>query len=352
MKVAERLARREPTWRELDALLVRLEAHGISRRPRRRPGEAPPAARALAEPGPGRSMFATVPLGSAEVIRMAELYRSACADLMLAEAYDLPGETVAYLHALVARAHNALYRSKGLRFRTWAAELFQTVPARLRRDFLLPLAAFIFYGPFLLFGLLAATQPDFAETVLGEGHIAQMEEMYAEPVDEGERNDAMMAGFYIRNNAGIGLQCFGAGLLLGLGSIYIMFTNAMVLGTVFGHMLRTPHAANFYEFVTAHGPFELTAIVFSGAAGMRLGWGLIHTRGQTRVDSLRREARNALPTAGAAVFLFILAAFLEGFVSASTLPYAAKAGLAVASAVALLAYLFLGGRSSAARAAS
>jgi hypothetical protein len=60
--------------------------------------------------------------------------------------------------------------------------------------------------------------------------------------------------------------------------------------------------------------------------------------------SLRREAVAALPTAGAAVFLFILAAFLEGFVSASALPYGAKAGIAVASAAMLVAYLALGGR--------
>jgi uncharacterized membrane protein SpoIIM required for sporulation len=96
--------------------------------------------------------------------------------------------------------------------------------------------------------------------------------------------------------------------------------------------------------VTAHAPFELTAIVFSGAAGLRLGYGLIDTKGQTRLASLRREATNALPTVGAAVVLFILAAFLEGFVSASALPYAVKAGIALGSAGLLVAYLVLCGR--------
>ena len=71
-----------------------------------------------------------------------------------------------------------------------------------------------------------------------------------------------------------------------------------MLGTVFGHMARGPHAANFFTFVTAHGPFELTAIVFSGAAGLRLGYGLIDTQGQTRLASLRREAARALPVVG------------------------------------------------------
>ena len=76
-----------------------------------------------------------------------------------------------------------------------------------------------------------------------------------------------MAGFYIQHNASIGLQCFAWGLFFGLGSLYELLSNGIILGTVFGHMARGPHAANFFTFVTAHGPFELTAIVFSGRPG-------------------------------------------------------------------------------------
>ncbi len=109
-------------------------------------------------------------------------------------------------------------------------------------------------------------------------------------------------------------------------------------------MATTPQARNFFTFVTAHGPFELTAIVFSGAAGLRLGSGLIVTQGQSRLASLRREAARSLPIAGVAVILFVLAAFLEGFVSASPLPYWSKAAIALASAVVLAFYLFALGR--------
>ena len=126
--------------------------------------------------------------------------------------------------------------------------------------------------------------------------------MYAEPIDaprkdkekEGgfRRSDTMMAGFYIQHNTTIGLQCFAWGLFFGLGSLYELLSNGMILGTVFGHMAVSPNARNFFTFVTAHGPFELTAIVFSGAAGLRLGSGLIDTQGQTRLASLRREARS------------------------------------------------------------
>lgn len=343
MKVVDRLARREATWRELDQLLIQLEYRG-----RRRAAPPPPEVIWIedqARPTPPVPSAPAGRSGAAEMIRLGELYRAACADLMLAEAHDLPRDTVAYLHALVARAHNAVYRARGFRFAAWAGELFHTVPRRLRSDPTLRLSALVFYGTFVVFGLLAAARPGFAERVAGEAFVEQLEQMYAAPIGpDRERDDALMAGFYIQHNASIGLQCYAWGLTFGLGTLTVLFDNAKVLGAAFGYMARTPYAGHFYSFVTAHAPFELTAIVFAGAAGLRLGWGLIDTRGQTRLASLRREAGQSLPTVGSAVFLFVLAAFLEGFVSGSALPYPYKAAIALVSTALLVAYLALGGR--------
>jgi hypothetical protein len=52
-----------------------------------------------------------------------------------------------------------------------------------------------------------------------------------------------------------------------------------------------------------------------------------------------------------AVVLFVLAAFVEGFISASPLPYRVKAGVAALSALLILAYVTLGGRGASHRAA-
>ena len=319
MRVADRLAQREAAWRELDRLLVWLD---------------------------GRPLRRATP---SEVIRLGELYRSACTDLMLAEAHDLPRDTVNYLHNLVGRGHNAVYRGQGFRFSDWGEILFGKVPRQLRSDPALRLAALLFWASFLICGMVAAARPDFTQKILGEAFIEQMDEMYSQPVDSErqgmQRNDSMMTGFYIQHNASIGLRCFAGGLYFGLGSLYELLSNGIILGSVFGHMASSPNAPNFFTFVTAHGPFELTAIVFSGAAGLRLGYGLIETKGETRLASLQREAHNALPTVAAAVILFILAAFLEGYVSASSIPYSAKAGIAIASTLLLGVYLMLGGRS-------
>jgi uncharacterized membrane protein SpoIIM required for sporulation len=319
MRVVDRLTQREASWRELDRLVDRLSQSHFRR------------------------------LDPADVLRLGQLYRGVCSDLMLAESYDLPRETVAYLHALVGRAHNALYRARGFQFRDLGHLLFDAAPRRLRSDPALRLAAAVFAVSFLLCGLVAAARPEFARQVVGEEFLEQIDHMYSQPIaaQRGEgaaRDDTAMAGFYIQHNTSIGLQCFAWGIVFGLGSLYQLLSNGIVLGTIFGHMAVGPDAVNFFTFVTAHTSFELTAIVVAGAAGLRMGWGLIETQGHTRLASLRREAANALPALCASVVLFVLAAFVEGFISASPLPYWTKASVAVFSAILILAYLTLGGR--------
>jgi uncharacterized membrane protein SpoIIM required for sporulation len=319
MRVAERLSQRGASWRELNLLIGRVF---------------------------DRRLRGTT---SKDVLRLGELYRSACTDLMLAEDHDLPRETVAYLHSLVGRAHNMVYRAAGFDFRDLGRALFETAPRRLRSDPALRIAALVFWGPFLVSALLAAAQLDFARDVIGDPFLEQLDQMYAQPIGTREgapqRSDTMMAGFYIQHNTSIGIRCFAWGILFGIGSIYQLLGNAIVLGTAFGYVVTKPYSVNFYTFVTAHSSCELTAIVVSGAAGLRMGWGLIDTQGQSRLSSLRREAVNALPALGTAVVLFVLAAFIEGYVSPSSLPYPYKAAVALLSAAAIVAYLVLGGRS-------
>jgi uncharacterized membrane protein SpoIIM required for sporulation len=211
------------------------------------------------------------------------------------------------------------------------------------------LAAVVFWGVFLFSAVLSAGRSEFAPLIVGETNLESYDHMYAQPLSGKhtggrERNDTLMVGFYIQHNATIGLQCYAWGILLGLGSLYQLFWNALQIGAVFGYMATRPHAANFFEFVTAHSSFELTAIIVSAAAGLRMGWGLIDTQGQSRLSSLRREAANSLPAVGVAVVLFVLAALVEGYVSASSLPYWSKATVAILTAACIIAFLALGGR--------
>jgi len=309
MKVSDLLESRRGNWRELEKLCNQME--GGSKRA----------------------------LPAQTVTRFSALYRAACADLALADSYQLPAGTVQYLHRLVGRAHNQLYRSQTFTIATWARQLLVDVPQRLFADNCLRLAFCIFWGMFLLSAFMAYTTPGFAERVMGKQMIMQLEEMYSEPIDGRDVGlSGTMAGFYVFNNAGIGLRCFAFGLLFGVGGVYTTTFNAAVLGAAFGHMATLPQRENFFHFVTAHGPFELTAIVMSAAAGMRLGFSLVDTRGLTRTAALRRASEQAMPTMCAAIIMFVLAALIEGFLSPSAAPYWIKASVAVLSAGSLMFY--------------
>jgi uncharacterized membrane protein SpoIIM required for sporulation len=310
MKVADLLQQRIAGWHALEMLCNRLEGF----RGRRLPAQ--------------------------QVVEFASLYRAACADLALADAYQLPPETISYLHHLVGRAHNQLYRSQRFNLRAWWEEMFLHVPPRLLWDRTVWLSAAIFWGLFLLAMFLAATSPEFVENMITSEQAAEYEKNFSEPMSgRGSHESAAMVGFYIFHNTGIGLQCFAYGLLLGVGGLFAIAFNGVYLGAVFGYMSTVPARENFFNFVTAHGPFELTAIVFSGAAGMRLGFALVSTGGLRRTESLRLAARQAMPTMGAAMVMFALAALIEGFVSPSGLPYAVKAAVAIVSAILILAYV-------------
>jgi uncharacterized membrane protein SpoIIM required for sporulation len=100
---------------------------------------------------------------------------------------------------------------------------------------------------------------------------------------------------------------------------------------------------NLLSFIVGHGPFELTAICISGAAGLRLGFGAVITGNRRRSDSMRLAARDAVRLVLGAAVLLGGAALIEGFWSPSSLPMAVKFGFGGACALFLVWYLALYG---------
>jgi len=316
MKVVDLLERRRPNWQELDRLCEQLQ---------------------------GKSTKSVPP---AQISRLGALYRAACADLALAYSYQLPQNTVQYLHRLVGRAHNQLYRSRRFEFAKWIETLIFDVPKTIFNDRCVQIMFCVFW---LLFGLSAALSysktawPDFPEQVLTQKQIDKMETDFGGDLGRDADANMIMAGFYISNNTGIGLQCFAWGLLVVPGLLITMF-NAITLGASFGYMFRDvsqPPGKNFMEFVTAHGPFELTAIVLSAGAGLRLGLSWMITKGLSRGAALRKAGREVMPVVGTAMVLFFLAALIEGFISPTKAPYWVKVAVALISGGLMTVYFIV-----------
>ncbi len=321
MNVATLLESRRVQWRELETLCDAMEIRGRTDK-----------------------AGAAEHKGAAGVSRFSTLYRAACADLALADAYQLPPATVTYLHRLVARAHNQLYRANKFEPSRWTDVVFREAPQLIYSDPCVRVATIVFFGLFALSMYLAANEslfPDYAVQVVGQKTLEDTEDAFERPFQDASAFYIEKAAWYIRHNTGIGLQCFAYGILI-IPCLFTLSYNALVLGATFGYMSRdgVDGADNFFQFVTAHGPFELSAIALAAAGGLRLGVGLFNTRGLTRVDSIRESARQAIPIMAASAGLFVLAAITEGFLSPSNSPYLIKAFWAILSS-GLISFYFV-----------
>jgi uncharacterized membrane protein SpoIIM required for sporulation len=157
-----------------------------------------------------------------------------------------------------------------------------------------------------------------------------------------------MSGFYVWNNAGIAFRCFATGIFAGAGTLYYLVYNGIFLGTVAGFLVDRGHGERFFSFVIGHGSFELTAIVVAGAAGLRLGHGLVHPAPYSLSESLRRRGRTAVQLALGAGAMLVVAAGIEAFWSPLPLPPSLKYAAGSLFWLVVVGYLSFAGRGTAA----
>ncbi|MCB9675141.1 MAG: stage II sporulation protein M [Alphaproteobacteria bacterium] len=281
--------------------------------------------------------------GSSE---LARLYRAVAADLASAQSTDQPADIVAYLDDLASRAHNALYGTRRLGGLDPLRLLAVEFPRELRASWVFFLAASIlFYGPFVVGTVGCLLDPSLAARVLPESQLEMMETMYSDAIGRGgSGEDAGMAGFYVNNNVGIAFRCFATGAFAGLGSLFFLVYNGAVLGTIEGYLVAQGKGWNLLLFTCGHSAWELTGIVVAGTAGLRLGWALLVTGGRTRAASLAAAGPVLFRlVSGCAAMLFVAAA-IEGFWSASPIPWFVKLPFAAVQLVIVVLWLALGGR--------
>lgn len=282
-----------------------------------------------------------------QIARLAALYRSLSGDIARAEGASFSHDLRAFLERLAARAHSALYAAPPWRLRAIWDFLAGAFPRTLRRrwQFFL-LAALLFVLPMAIGLLGALTSPTFAERVAGQSALAQAADNFGDHYGSGrgEGEGAMMTGFYIYNNVGIAFRCFACGIFFGLGSAFFLVYNGLIIGTVLGYVVSLGYGENILSFVASHSPFELTAIVIAGAAGLQMGWSLVCSKGETRLGSLKRQAPEVMHLVMGAAVMLLIAALIEGLWSGSALPAAFKLGVGSVLSVLVALYLVLAGR--------
>jgi uncharacterized membrane protein SpoIIM required for sporulation len=282
---------------------------------------------------------------------MAALYRRACEHLALARARFYPAYMVDRLERMTAVSHQLIYQRRELGTKYARQLVAVEFPSAVRSEIrYVAVAAATFLLPTILVGLLVFWRPELILSVVSAETAAEFEEMYS--VSGGSigrtrtaTTDWMMFGYYIRNNVGVAFQCFAAGLFAGLGSLFFLAYNGAFSGALAGFLTRQGLSSTFYSFIATHSAFELTAIVVSGAAGLRIGHALLAPGRLTRLQSLVEATRSsAVLLYGVTAMLFIAAAIEAFWSSAAWLPPAAKYSVAAVCWTTVFVYFTFQGR--------
>ncbi|WP_295384512.1 stage II sporulation protein M [uncultured Thiodictyon sp.] len=289
-----------------------------------------------------------------ELARFPALYRRLCAHYALARTRRYAPGLIAQLHDLVRRGYPCLYRRRLAWLAPTLGFMATTFPRTLRSHArVCALAAALFFLPAAFMGLACGQDSELIYSLMSAHQVTELESMYdpgaAKPgrgADRQADTDFQMFGFYVMNNIGIGFRTFGAGLLLGLGSVLILVFNGLTIGAAAGHLTHLGFGSAFWPFVSGHSPFELTAIVISGAAGLLLGRALLAPGHQTRLGALRANARDAVVLVGGAALMLLLAAVVEAFWSSGGAPAGVKYLVGALGWVAVTLYFALAGRAA------
>jgi uncharacterized membrane protein SpoIIM required for sporulation len=254
---------------------------------------------------------------AADAMRMADDYRLLAHDLARARALLPDTRTREYLEGAYARAHATLYHS------AWRAgsallTLFRDeLPAVVRSLAPYIVWSTVIFALAVLGGyLLVARYPELIALFASPDLIASVER--GQLWTEGLLNivpSSVLSVQLLTNNIVVSLFAYCAGFLFGLGTLYILGLNGLLLGAVFAFVGQHGLSGQLFSFIVAHGCVELSAVCLSGAAGAAVGEALIRPGDAGRIESFRVAALRSGKLLIACALLLVGSGVIEGYIS-------------------------------------
>jgi uncharacterized membrane protein SpoIIM required for sporulation len=149
----------------------------------------------------------------------------------------------------------------------------------------------------------------------------------------------MAASGIMTNNLTVGFLMFAAGITAGLGTLWMLITNGLLMGVLAVTTARAGMAMQLCDFVAAHGALELPAIFIAAGAGLEIARGLLFPGILPRKESLRQAGSRGAKLLLGTIPMLVVAGVIEAFVSPVKLPTALKFTLSAALFTALVLYL-------------
>ena len=304
------LKKRKPHWTQLEKLLQESAKHGVHH------------------------------LTHAELQELGLLYRQTAADLSTLREDPSGAHLARYVNQLLGRAHNTIYSGKKSSGFALMRFFFGGYPRIFRETFAYTLVAFSLFALGAIVGfLLTTTRPEFMHHLLGPRMVETIErrEMWTHSIIAIK---PLASSAIMTNNMSVAFLTFASGIMAGLGTIYMMAMNGLLLGIIATACWIAGMSTSLWSFVAPHGVLELPAIFIAGGSGLMLARALLFPGMLSRRDSLAMTGVQAVKLVVGTIPMLAVAGVIEGFVSPSGLPVGLKFALAGVLAALLVTYLF------------
>lgn len=281
-------------------------------------------------------------------------YRRVCQQLALARTRAYSPQLVDRLQVLVEAGHGRFYRTRRPEWSKVRQFVASDFPSLVRHEWRYMLtSALLLYGPMLVMVFLTRYRPQLIYSLYPPEMVNQYQSMYdptqhTQMLGRGSTSNLTAFGFYVMHNVSIGFQTMAGGVFAGIGSLFALFTNGLMIGSVAGYLTALGFGGTFWTFVSGHSAWELTAIVISGGAGLKLGWAVLAPGRASRAGALITAGRGAALLALGAFLMLVVAAFIEAYWSSIVwMPAAVKYSAGAVMWIVVLTWLGVGGRHAA-----
>ena len=284
------IQKRRGCWDRLRALIAALEASGV--------GSLPPA----------------------ELREMALLYRQVAGDLSALRQERSARNLEAELNQLLGQAHAIIYSRRKTDFLDVWRFFSREYPRLFRKLLPFTLTSLMLFLTGAVVGtLLTLVRPEFKRHFLGPAMTQTIErrQMWTESVNSmaPQASSAIMT-----NNLAVTFTVFAAGITAGVGTLYMIGWNGVLLGVIATACHQAHMSTKLWSFVAPHGSLELPAIIIAGGAGLRLAYGLLFPGIYSRGHSLSVAGSESVRLVSGVVPMLAIAGMLEGFLSPSAAP--------------------------------
>jgi uncharacterized membrane protein SpoIIM required for sporulation len=280
-----------------------------------------------------------------ELQELALLYRQVAADLAKIREDPMSARLADYLNQLLARAHNLIYMGRRASPQGILPFYGRTFPAVFRSTFDYTALATALFAAGGMIGFLAClADPAFQRYFLGPAMADTIErrKLWTHSI---LAIKPLAASGIMTNNLTVSFGAFAAGITGGVGTVYLLLTNGLLMGVIAAACWQAGMSAQLWEFVAPHGVLELPAVFIAGGAGLLVARGLLFPGNLPRRFSLVLYGSQAAKLILGIVPILVVAGLVEGFISPSPYPALAKLALAGTLGALLAIYLAKAGRS-------